>query len=393
MQEANIMSIKKIIVATEMPSDEKTTLDQLILTLIDEIRSFHYTIYSLDHIWEILFPDKDGIWHHIRVVRYVKHYIVFSMSDDECGYEFEEEGEIKPVNVMHHYPDERVWITYLTALLSWLKLVKKDWIAANKRVLIEYPLTLRQGIVPHSIVQSAFPSAYRLDVALGVDKTRKIVELVESLYFHKQEHTTVHTFTANMYFDYCKIAYIAGKQDDEVVDSSLSGREMYCQFADGRDDGLLEIDGDSSEEFANWIDHKHPLRFGGGHPWEIKRGGNTSNIKLSVCRAQYKEEGYVVCLDGQSLVRMEETLNMLLALYDANLPITIRDPESVRKRLLAQDNIGIIAEQVMLHRGNQRFKKSEDVFEVLHYKDLGRYKRRITPFITWEPLPLLRPRL
>lgn len=199
------------------------------------------------------------------------------------------------------------------------------------------------------------------------------------------------TFTANEYFAYCKIAYIAAKRDDEVIDASLSGRELYRQFADGRDEGLLKIDGDSPEEFADWIDNKHPLRSMGGHPWEIKRGGNTTHISLSVYRPMYREEGYVIQLSGESLGRMEETLRMLLAIHEAGLPITITNPESVRKRLLAQDNIGIIPEYVLFHRANQRFRKDEDVFEVMHYKELGRYKRRFTPFITWQPIPVLRP--
>ncbi len=44
-----------------------------------------------------------------------------------------------------------------------------------------------------------------------------------------------------------------------------------------------------------------------------------------------------------------------------------------------------------MHRANQSFRKDQDVFEVMHYKDLSRYKRRITVFITWEPLDILKP--
>ena len=62
-----------------------------------------------------------------------------------------------------------------------------------------------------------------------------------------------------------------------------------------------------------------------------------------------------------------------------------------RKRLLARDNIGIIPSYVSAHRANQHFKAHEDVFDVVHYDDPGRFKRRILPFITWEPLPILRP--
>lgn len=82
-------------------------------------------------------------------------------------------------------------------------------------------------------------------------------------------------------------------------------------------------------------------------------------------------------------------MKMLLAIHKASLPISIHDPEGVRNRLLGQDNIGIVP-NYSLHRANQHFSKEQEVYDVLHYDDLGRYKRRITPFIRWEPLPILK---
>jgi hypothetical protein len=87
---------------------------------------------------------------------------------------------------------------------------------------------------------------------------------------------------------------------------------------------------------------------------------------------------------------MTETIRMFLAIHEAKIPISIADPESVRKRLLAQEQIGIIPVYASLHRANQHFSQNKDVFDVMHYDDLGRFKRRITPFITWEPLPILK---
>ncbi|MFC1820500.1 hypothetical protein ACFLZG_05395, partial [Thermodesulfobacteriota bacterium] len=86
------------------------------------------------------------------------------------------------------------------------------------------------------------------------------------------------------------------------------------------------------------------------------------------------------------------TIKMFLGIHDAALPISISDPEGIRRRLLVQDNIGIIPFYESLHRANQHFREGEHVYDVLHYDDLGRYKRRITPFITWKPLPLIKPK-
>jgi hypothetical protein len=88
---------------------------------------------------------------------------------------------------------------------------------------------------------------------------------------------------------------------------------------------------------------------------------------------------------------MVETMRMFLAIQKAKLPISIANPEGIRKRLLAQDNIGIIPSYTSLHRANQHFSQDEDVYDVMHYDDFGRFKRRINPFITWEPLPILKP--
>jgi hypothetical protein len=88
---------------------------------------------------------------------------------------------------------------------------------------------------------------------------------------------------------------------------------------------------------------------------------------------------------------MGETIRMFLAIQAAGLPISIANPEGVRMRLLAQDTIGIVPAYPTLHRAHQRAWAAENVFDVLHYADFGRLKRRITPFITWEPLPILRP--
>lgn len=234
---------------------------------------------------------------------------------------------------------------------------------------------------------------YRLDTELDREGTKEFLRLVEDGCFNKAEFTEIATMTAADYFNYCRIAYLAGKRDDEDVDVSLSGREMYARYADGRHEGLLDIDPESADEFAAWIDGKHPQRTVGGHPWEIKRGGNTTHIDLTVSRpSPYRKEGFKVELRAESTSRLAEMLRMALSLHNAGLPFSIAEPEAVRNRLLAEDNIGIVPAYSSLHRANQHFQSSDDVFDVMHYNDLGRFKRRITPLITWKPLPLLKPK-
>ena len=61
---------------------------------------------------------------------------------------------------------------------------------------------------------------------------------------------------------------------------------------------------------------------GGGHPWEIYRGGNTTHIALGVIE---RHEGWSVYLWGSSTKRMAETIRIALALTKVNLPVEIHD--------------------------------------------------------------------
>ena len=369
---------------------------------VKELTDFSYELSCLDRIWSILFPDQKDRWNYLHVTKYKHTFYISHVEGDSGGLEVEPKKGVRAMDLMGASSPHRtesldrlavLWEPLITTARQWLKAVRKDWIKANKRVQAEYPLRYRYGIVPNSLVRASLPDVYRLDKELGKARTRKLVGLVEDGFFLKEENTEISSMTADDYFRYCRIAYLAAKREDETVDESLSGREMYARYADGRHEGLLDIDAASEREFADWIDGSHPRRGTGGHPWEIKRGGNTTHIDLSVSRpSSYRKEGFKVELRGESIGRMVEVMRMFLALHEAGLPVSIANPEGVRKRLLARDNIGIIPSYAPLHRANQHFGRDEDVFDVMYYDDLGRFKRRITPFITWEPLPILKPR-
>ncbi len=371
-----------------------------IYDLVKALDMFSCELSVLDRVWNILFPAQ-AKWHHLGVIKYKHRFYISHVSGDGGSLEVEPKKGVRPTDyqgtssfsIENHGQLTGVWEPLITSALKWLPVVRKDWIKANKRIQVEYPLNYRFGIAPNALIRASLPDIYRLDKELGKKKARKMVDLVEDGFFVKADNTEVSTMTAEDYFRYGKIAYIAGKRKEETIDDSLSGREMYRQYADGRHDGLLDIDQSSEQEFADWIDGKHPKRGHGGHPWEIKRGGNTTHIDLAVSRpSSYRKEGFKVELRGESVGRMVETINMFLAIHAEKIPISIANPEGVRKRILAQDNIGIIPSYASLHRANQHFSQDKDVFDVMHYDDLGRFKRRITPFITWEPLPILKPR-
>ncbi len=367
--------------------------------LLDELDGFQHDAQGLDCVWDLLFPDSREQWHWVRVTNYMETFYLFHVDGDAPGLEARPDGEVAPMRPFgapggveaRRDPDD-AWGPILESMGKRLGKVRRDWIKANREVVDGYPLDRRRGTLSHVLVRESIPGVYRIDRDLGTEACEAFIALVESGHFHREENVTAPALSAGDYFRYCKLAYIAGQRPDEEVDESMSGREMYRRFADGRHEGLLEIDEDSTAEFGAWIDGKHAKRSAGGHPWEIKRGGNTTHIDLAVYRPPGRDDRLRIELIAPAIGRLAEAVRMLLAIHAAGLPIGIADPEGVRKRLLAQDTIGIVPRQESLHRAAQDFDRSRGVYDVMHYADLGRYKRRLTPFIVWDPLPLLVPK-
>lgn len=372
-----------------------------LFSFLKELERFEYALSCLDHIWNLYFPDRSGRWNHVQVTKYKGTFYLFHIDGELPGLEVGSGKKIGVIDAFGKCPrpffsdgDDAAWEAMLESACAWLKKVEKDWIRANKEVQSGYPLDRRYGIVPHALVRASLKDGFRIDKEIGKSRCRKFVRLVENGYFLEDRNTTVDSMSASVFFEYCRIAYLAGRRKGEQVDASLTGREMYERYADGRHGGLLDIDENSPQEFADWIDGRHLRRGMGGHPWEIKRGGNTTHINLAVYRPLYGEKrGYRVELCGASFTRLAETVKMFMALVDASKPIAIADHEGVRNRLLAWDHIGIVPGYVSLHRANQHFHIHQKIYDVMHYRMLGRYKRRIDPFIVWEPLPVLRPKI
>jgi hypothetical protein len=258
-------------------------LTALTYDLVKALDDFTYTLSASDRVWNILFPGEANRWHHLHVKKYRDTFYITHINGDGGSLEVEPEKGVRAFSiagvtsssVQSGSQSVAVWGLLIRSAYSWLKVVRKDWIKANKRVRGEYPLRYRYGVAPHAIIRASLPNVYRVDSELGMPETLGFVRLVEDGFFLKAENIEASTMTASDYFNYCRIAYIAGKRDDESVDASLSGREMYGRYADGRHEGLLEIDPDSAQEFADWIDGAHAKRTVGGHPILLCLQSNT----------------------------------------------------------------------------------------------------------------------
>jgi hypothetical protein len=366
--------------------------------VMGELHDFHFEVSSHDKIWRMVFPGPKHKWHTLQVRFYDGTYYFIDVSG---------KGETlvvepgKPVQLSgsdcHRFTpvqgDDRlvVWADILPAALRWMNMARRDWIKAARHIERECPLDYRYGVVPHAVVRAALPGIYRLDEAIGPKLSRAFNRLVEEGLHDTSYHPDVETMNARTYFEYCKIAYLAGREKVNKDDKKMSGRAMYKKFADYRYDGLLDLDPNSTSEFTDWVEGKHPKRTMTGKPWHIMPGGGRSTISLAVHRAQSeKQPGFKVVLTGESIHRLAATVKMFPALRDAGKPVSIMYPEDIRLRILALDNIGILPGYTWLAYGHHHFQH-QHVYDVMYWSDFGRAKPKVRSFVRWEPLPVLRP--
>lgn len=345
---------------------------------------------EVDPYWEVIFPFSKARWCFLYVSTYRgTFYITDNISGESLQYNPEPDvtadNQSGLVEFSDAYTNKRTWALILHRAAQWLEQVEADWVLANKIIRQRFPHKYRTGIVPSAVVAHYFPEYRHLNESLGPQNTQKMLDKVEQTTRFGSEAGLVGGLTAKKYFDYCQLAYMAVGRATQQED----GRTLYERLADGRDEGLLDIDPESETEFADWIDDKHPLRDRGGHPWEILRGGNTSNVQLQVRRPRYGDKDkFLVEVLATGITRLAESIKIFLAICDAGLPIAIHEPETIRDQLLLLDNVGILPEYSSLHRGVQAFETSQKVNQVAHLEEFKAYLPQLLPFISWEPLPV-----
>lgn len=128
---------------------------------------------------------------------------------------------------------------------------------------------MRYGIIPKAIIRRYYPDFYRADIDLGKMKTARFVRYVGAGKFRSDYAGHHREMSLDIFMKYCKVAYTANyKRFKGAIKKEMSGLEMYRRLADGRHEGLVELQPESANAFKKWY---HSDR-GGGHPWEVYRG-------------------------------------------------------------------------------------------------------------------------
>ena len=275
----------------------------------------------------------------------------------------------------------------------------------NAEVNAELPFEFKTGVLRRSIMWEKEPEYRQRTLKdMSHELLDRFEQLIISGYNDEEKIGRLDTMTANDFFRACAIGYQACGYDG----TDLSPVEQYLAHADGRDEGLTGkgyglnegpgIDFDDPSAWEQWYFYR---KSGGGHPWEVCRGGNSTHVDLyvfhdrrtldwKVKRGEMTEEeaaahpcGYYFAVAGKH--RAEEAVKFYMAISDAGLPVVLRDADEILSRFKASDYIGIVPHSVIPKYCEGMFPaKYGKVIDFMHVydEDIALYGDQIE----WLPL-------
>ena len=366
-----------------------------VVGLIDLIQRFEPEHDYGDQNWEF-FVKLGRLWAGLQAKLYNGTW--YFLLHTEREHERPQSFQYNPTTTAHEGVDEigaERLRALQTAIAGIFRAVKQDPVAYHAELTTTLAPTMQYGVIHRSLVRELLPDWSRFDRELSADERTRCLAILSD-----RDPAPLPQMTSGRFFEYVKTAYLANPKTfaeyGETIDPTLSGRDLYCRYADGRDGGLRDIDQTSEAAFARWYDEGAAS---GGHPYEIFRGGNSTHIDLHVQRTSPPEgAGWQLTLSAFSSTRLVETCRAALALHERSLPCAIAHRESYILRLRGEDYVGIVPNQADIKYGWQNFPKEFNVADTIRFgwfrdEDSGRQLRpwrEIRQLVTWLPLRPLR---
>lgn len=335
----------------------------------DEVSNYEEFV----EMWEYYYPEKTK-WYEFLVTTYKKEYYFFVDSKLTFQVKLTEE---RPKQA--YFSSELIGWFY-EIVQATLSDIKVDAGKYNEYLNSHLSFDRRFGKILRNNYWSVFPEE---GLTFQKELTMEDVNFLEAIVKQSvgsRMDLVLKKLTVGDFFEYCKMGYVANDYFKEDK-NKLSAMEMYKRSADGRDEGMTELKLDSEEDFLDWFRHK----WGGGHPWEICRGGNSTHISLYV---QSSENGWLLVLDGSSCTRVLETVKMAIALYKSHIPFILNKAEEILRMITGTDYIGIVPKTIVPRYCSSHFP-SED--KIIDFMNLGFEKtEEIIEKATWYPLHEIR---
>ena len=370
---------------------------------IQDYDSFEYlreleeitTYEEYEELWREDYPDEYN-WYRLVVIQSfdnedVLQYYGLSLGNSTVISATTEEEEADfEANIY-----EEIAVKICELIMPAIEKSMKLLLAGDYNTLVEkeLPYIFRTGVIKRRELWDANPDRMELDYdGLSDETVNEFISLIQSGNNSDERIGRICNFTANDFFNACKLGYEAIGYDCRGF--SLS--ELYLHYSDGRDEGLtgkghglnagIGVDFDDSKEWDEWYFNREQH---GGHPWEVVPGGNSTNMQLQVLHDEsklgylfrkgeitkneyeekQKEAGYYFAISG--INRRFESVNFYLTLSKAGLPVIIRDDKELVDSFKGEDYIGIVPHHIIPKYCADLFPKEYGhVIDYMHaYKD------------------------
>jgi len=328
-------------------------------------------------LWQDYYPQKTK-WYQFQTAKfrddlyfYFGDQLIFTINNqEEPATEGKSGRNLEFIENFVHWLSEKI--------VEETGKLKINPIAYNQCIQQNLPWAKRLGRIKRQDFWDILGTeTIRPDIGLGAGLINKLKVLVAEI--KEKEIPLLPEMTANVFFRLCEICYDANNYFKNQKEN-LSSVEKYLSVADGRDADLRNIEADSPQAFYNWY---HSGDILGAHPWEICRGGNSTHISLFVSENTGK---WAVRLAGSSIVRVEETVRMAIALYENNIPFELSDAEQIVDMVSVNDFIGIVPDNIVPRYCNNLFPPEDRIIDFINLDFENELESKIIEKTHWYPL-------
>ena len=304
------------------------------------------------------YPD-DVYWYKMITTKY-KNYCSLSINSKNVIYaDMDTEGSI-----LENYQLQEVLDFLILKVDECVKKLQEG--TYNKYIEENYSYKNKFGVIKRNELLKLYPEIKKN--FLNEISEEEIDYFLENV--SDRPKNRINNMTSGKYFECVGLAY--KKLKYEI--GNLTDKELYLKYADGRDEGLTEINDNDFLTFDNWYNGGKNM---GGHPFEIIVGHTFSRVNLYI---DCDEKGYYLSLDGAKVLRKEEIAKIFNVLNKNEIPVKVYSVDVIKNAFIGNDYLGVVPNKILPFQCSCYFKKYKPV-EYMHLID-----EKMLEYIKWEPL-------
>lgn len=317
---------------------------------IEDMEAWGTTVQEAEEMFNNKYPDSEII-QHVTIIKHPNNWFVLALNDDK---------------IIQINPDTIDWGHDLCPLIDFLieelKVVHDLQMHTlyDKEVIQKINLNQRFGTVKAKYVYTFDPQIRDSIFDQITDK-----EFKEFTDIINNPNPPMPHINLSMYLSACNAGYLANRpynKQYERANADKSPKDNYRRIADGRDDGMLDLNIDSYNEFEQWL-HSSEIRI--GHPFEIV---TSMDIMNSIHLYPYKDDdGYSYILSCRQWSRTSEIIRFAIAIQKLGYAIRINNYQTILKRYHGETIIGISPNHIYGYRANPYFEDINDYDFAINY--------------------------